>query len=64
MTARTLVYWVTITVVFMVLSVVLNGLFFGTWSITPQQTLVGVLIGLFAGAVLDLFMGSLSEPEG
>jgi len=64
MTARFILFWVVITVVFWGLAFISNGLFFDNWGITWAQGLIGVLIGLFAGAFLDLFISSLSEESG
>jgi len=61
MTGRLWVYWAVIAVIYWVIAFLLNGLFFANWGLTWQQGLIGVLIGFFAGAFLDLFMSSLEE---
>ena len=59
MTFRTIIFWVAISIAFIALSYLINGLFFGEFTITWHQTLIGVLVGFFAGAFLDLFLSSL-----
>ncbi len=61
MSTRLWVYWAVIAVVYWVIAFLFNGLFFANWGLTWQQGLIGVLLGFFAGAFLDLFMSSLED---
>jgi len=61
MTSRTLMYWAAIFVIYVVLAFALNGLFFGQFTITTKQLVIGFLIGFFMGAALDLFTQALEE---
>jgi len=61
MTARLIVFWVVLALAYWGLSIVVNGLFLGEWTLRKEHILVGVLLGFFAGAVLDLFFASLEE---
>ncbi len=61
MSTRLWVYWAVIAVVYWVIALLFNGLFFANWGLTWQQGLIGVLLGFFAGACLDLFMSSLED---
>ncbi len=63
MTARWLLLWLGIAVLFGGVAFLFNGVFFGSWTVTWQQGLTGVLFGFFAGALLDLFLASLGEAE-
>ena len=61
MTSRMLIYWGVIFVLFVVLAFVLNGLFFGQFTITNTQLVIGFLVGFFMGAALDLFTQAMEE---